>query len=100
MSKRLKTWGVVALLGAQGALAVTLATPGVAGAAAAPRTFACPASGHHPPMYGTVGRNGGDGPAAVEIASPCLNPEPMFRFLEPEPCVPTGIPEEDPYNCG
>jgi hypothetical protein len=75
MSKRLKTWGAVALLGAQGALALTMATPGVAGAAAAPRTFTCPASGHHPPMYGTVGRNGGDGPAAVEIASPCLKPE-------------------------
>ena len=29
-----------------------------------------------------------------------LNPDPMFRFLEPEPCVPTGIPEEDPYNRG
>ncbi len=29
-----------------------------------------------------------------------LNPNPNVRFLEPQPCEPTGIPEDDPYNRG
>jgi hypothetical protein len=32
---------------------------------------ACPASGYFPPIYGAVGRNGGDGLAATEVISPC-----------------------------
>lgn len=36
---------------------------------------ACPPSGYHPPMYGTVGRNAGDGPAPTEAVSPCTPPE-------------------------
>jgi len=31
----------------------------------------CPASGYFPPVYGTVGRNGGDGLAPTEVISPC-----------------------------
>jgi hypothetical protein len=29
-----------------------------------------------------------------------LNTNPNVRFLEPQPCEPTGIPEDDPYNRG
>ena len=32
---------------------------------------ACPASGYFPPIYGVVGRNGGDGLAVTEVISPC-----------------------------
>ena len=35
-------------------------------------TFTCPASGYFPPLYGVIGRNGGDGPAATEALSPCV----------------------------
>ena len=31
----------------------------------------CPASGYFPPVYGLVGRNGGDGLAPTEVISPC-----------------------------
>ena len=37
-----------------------------------PKPEPCPASGYAAPRYGLVGRNGGDGPAATEAASPCV----------------------------
>ncbi len=42
---------------------------------------ACPPSGYHPPMYGTIGRNAGDGPAPTEAASPC-NPAEVIAAAE------------------
>ena len=33
--------------------------------------FTCPASGYFAPMYGVMGRNGGDGTAPTEAMSPC-----------------------------
>ena len=38
---------------------------------------ACPPSGYARPRYGLIGRNGGDGPAATEAASPC-NPQAVL----------------------
>jgi hypothetical protein len=53
--------------------AVIAAAPDDARAGAAPApVFQCPPSGYHPPMYGVVGRNGGDGPQATEALSPCV----------------------------
>jgi hypothetical protein len=33
--------------------------------------WTCPPSGYFPPVYGVVGRNGGDGLAPTEVISPC-----------------------------
>jgi hypothetical protein len=35
----------------------------------------CPPSGYSPPYYAMFGQNGGDGPTAYEIASPCIGKE-------------------------
>lgn len=37
-----------------------------------PVSPACPPSGYSPPYYALFGQNGGDGPTAYEIASPCV----------------------------
>ena len=42
------------------------------GSAGAGSSFECPSRGYFPPVYGVIGRNGGDGPAATEAVSPCV----------------------------
>jgi hypothetical protein len=50
----------------------TAALPQVLGAGVDKRPdWTCPASGYFPPVYGMVGRNGGDGWAPTEVISPC-----------------------------
>ncbi len=69
--RRLAAGGAGLALGLAVAVPMAAPTLALAGPAPAP-TFQCPPSGYHPPMYGVVGRNGGDGPAATEVLSPCV----------------------------